>query len=58
MMKAVQAGVRTPASFIALLRGVNVSGRNRVPMDPLRALCTELGWGEARTYIQSPARRT
>lgn len=39
--------------FIALLRGINVSGRNRVPMAELKAHCAELGWAEAQTYIQS-----
>ncbi len=39
--------------FIALLRGINVGGRTRVPMAELRALCVELGWGRVETYIQS-----
>ena len=39
--------------FVALLRGINVSGRNRVPMAELRPLCEELGWSAVRTYIQS-----
>jgi uncharacterized protein (DUF1697 family) len=37
---------------LALLRAVNVGGR-KVPMAQLRALCTELGWQEVATYIQS-----
>lgn len=41
------------APFIALLRGINVGGRNKVPMAELRALCAELGWGDVRSYIQS-----
>lgn len=40
-------------AWIALLRGINVSGANRVPMAELRALCAELGWGDVGTYIQS-----
>jgi uncharacterized protein (DUF1697 family) len=40
-------------TFIALLRGVNVGGRNRVPMDALRALAEGAGLGDVRTYIQS-----
>lgn len=40
-------------TFIALLRGINVGGGNRVPMADLRALCEGLGWEEVRTYIQS-----
>lgn len=39
--------------FIALLRGINVGGHNKLPMAELRALCTELGWVDTRTYIQS-----
>ncbi len=39
--------------LIALLRGVNVGGRTKVPMADLRDLATELGYGDARTYIQS-----
>ena len=40
------------ARLIALLRAVNVGGR-KLPMAELRALCGELGWKDARTYIQS-----
>lgn len=39
--------------FIALLRGINVGGHNRIAMPALRTLCTGLGWGDVRTYIQS-----
>lgn len=38
---------------IALLRGINVGGRNRLPMAELRSLAVELGWADPRTYIQS-----
>lgn len=38
---------------IALLRGINVGGKNRVPMEDLRALVVEAGGREPRTYIQS-----
>jgi uncharacterized protein (DUF1697 family) len=40
-------------TFIALLRGINVSGRNKIPMADLRSLCDGLGWGDVETYIQS-----
>jgi uncharacterized protein (DUF1697 family) len=40
-------------TFIALLRGINVTGRNKVPMEKLRSLCAGLGWKEVQTYIQS-----
>lgn len=39
--------------FIALLRGINVSGRNIIPMPELRALCADLGWKDVQSYIQS-----
>jgi uncharacterized protein (DUF1697 family) len=38
---------------VALLRGINVGGRNRMPMAELRALCADLGWTAVRSYIQS-----
>ena len=36
-----------------MLRGVNVGGHNRIPMDALRALYASLGLRDARTYVQS-----
>ena len=39
--------------FVALLRSINVSGKNKVPMAELRTLCEGLGWAEVDTYIQS-----
>ena len=41
------------STFIALLRGINVSGRNKIPMQELRSLCGRLGWTDVQTYIQS-----
>ncbi|HKI84945.1 MAG TPA: DUF1697 domain-containing protein [Candidatus Krumholzibacteria bacterium] len=38
---------------IALLRGINVAGHNKLPMRELRSLCEELGWREVQSYIQS-----
>jgi len=40
-------------SWIALLRGINVGGRNRLPMAELRELFERAGCLEVRTYIQS-----
>jgi uncharacterized protein (DUF1697 family) len=40
-------------THVALLRGINVGGHNRVPMPELRALMTELGHTDVATYIQS-----
>lgn len=38
---------------IALLRGVNVGGNNRLPMKTLVSILEGLGCGNVRTYIQS-----
>lgn len=40
-------------THIALLRAVNVAGRNKLPMAPLRALLEELGMEDVRTLLQS-----
>jgi len=40
------------ATYIALLRGVNVGG-NMLKMERLRELCAELGARNAKTYVQS-----
>lgn len=39
--------------YAALLRGINVGGRNRVPMAELRDAFAEAGCGSVATYIQS-----
>ena len=39
--------------MVALLRSVNVGGRNRVPMAELRALSESLGFDDVQTYVQS-----
>ena len=49
---------RAPTTFagrawIGLFRGINVGGRNRLPMKDLAALLAEQGFDEVRTYIQS-----
>ncbi len=40
-------------SYVALLRAVNVGGRNRVPMARLRATLEALGHEDVATYVQS-----
>lgn len=40
-------------SYVALLRAVNVGGKNRVAMPALRALAEGLGLGSPRTVLQS-----
>ena len=39
--------------WVALLRGINLGARNKVPMAELRRLLEESGYGDVRTYIQS-----
>jgi uncharacterized protein (DUF1697 family) len=39
--------------WVALLRGINVGGRSKVPMAPLRELLEELGLESVSTYIAS-----
>jgi uncharacterized protein (DUF1697 family) len=41
------------ASHVALLRGINVGGRNKVPMADLREVVASLGHTGVSTYIQS-----
>jgi uncharacterized protein (DUF1697 family) len=41
------------ASHVALLRGINVGGRNKVPMADLRQVVASLGHTAITTYIQS-----
>lgn len=39
--------------YVALLRGINVGGKNLVPMAELRALGAELGYENVHTLLQS-----
>lgn len=41
------------ARCVALLRGINVGGKHRVPMTELRAVGDALGLTDVQTYIQS-----
>jgi len=41
------------ARFVALLRGINVGGKHKLPMADLRALFTDAGAHAVETYIQS-----
>lgn len=40
-------------TLVALLRAVNVGGTGMLPMADLKSLCTEVGFTDVRTYIQS-----
>jgi len=39
--------------FIALLRGINVSGQKKIKMSELKSLFEEMGFQDVETYIQS-----
>lgn len=41
------------ATYIALLRAVNVGGTGKLPMADLRTLCEKAGFRDVRTYIAS-----
>lgn len=40
-------------SYLALLRGINVGGRNKVPMKALKGHLEDLGYQQVSTYIAS-----
>jgi uncharacterized protein (DUF1697 family) len=40
-------------TYLALLRGINVTGRNKLPMKELAAMFEDVGCSDVRTYIQS-----
>ncbi|MEI6553967.1 MAG: DUF1697 domain-containing protein [Paludibacter sp.] len=40
-------------TWISILRGINVGGRNAVKMDALRNLYVDLGFSDVQSYIQS-----
>jgi uncharacterized protein (DUF1697 family) len=40
-------------THLALLRGINLGGVNKVPMKELRALFEDLGYEDVKTYLQS-----
>lgn len=41
------------ATYLALLRGINVGGHKKVAMSDLREMCAKLGFEDARTVLQS-----
>lgn len=41
------------ATYIALLRAVNLGPTNKLPMAALKAICERLGFSEVKTYIAS-----
>lgn len=41
------------ATYVALLRAVNVGGTGKLPMQDLKKLCEQQGFSDVRTYIAS-----
>lgn len=39
--------------YIALLRGINVSGQKMIKMETLRKMCEDLKFNNVKTYVQS-----
>jgi len=44
---------RMLTTYLALPRGINVGGNNKLPMNELRDLFVSVGCHDVRTYIQS-----
>jgi uncharacterized protein (DUF1697 family) len=42
-----------PATYLALLRGINIGGKNKLPMKDLIGIFAESGCEDVRSYIQS-----
>lgn len=40
-------------TYIILLRGINVGGKNKIKMADLKAMCVSMGYQNVQTYIQS-----
>jgi uncharacterized protein (DUF1697 family) len=40
-------------TYISILRGINVSGHNKIKMDALKKLYEDIGFKQVQTYIQS-----
>ena len=55
-MKRKRAGITADfikATYVSLLRGVNVGGGNRITKDQLRSAYQDAGFANIRTYLQS-----
>ncbi len=53
MVEPLPGQVKNMKTWIALFRGINVGGKNRLPMKPLAATLESAGLNNVRTYIQS-----
>jgi uncharacterized protein (DUF1697 family) len=45
--------MKASSRYVALLRGINVGGKNMLPMKELAAMFVSAGCGDVATYIQS-----
>jgi uncharacterized protein (DUF1697 family) len=52
-MSSVTRAEAPMTRYVALLRGINVGGKNPIPMAGLKACFDENGFADVRTYIQS-----
>ena len=50
---ATPDGPTMTTSYVAMLRGINVGGKTKVPMADLRAALADMGLDDVSTYIQS-----
>ncbi len=48
-----ERGAKASSRHVALLRGINVGGKNMLPMKQLTAMFVNAGCGDVMTYIQS-----
>ena len=48
-----EGGIHDADNYVALLRGINVGGKNKLPMGDLAEFFRDAGCGDVRTYIQS-----
>lgn len=48
-----EGGIAMPSKHLALLRGINVGGKNKLPMTDLVRIFRECGCERVRNYIQS-----
>lgn len=39
--------------YIALLRGINISGKNKIAMSELKKLCEDNNYHNVKTYLNS-----
>jgi uncharacterized protein (DUF1697 family) len=45
--------IQSKTKHVALLRGINVGGKNKIKMETLREMCVSLGYENVKTYINS-----